>query len=40
MKKTKSQPSTLFDIIKTKDINELITVEANSPVMEALMNMA
>ena len=40
MKKTKRPTRTLFDIIKTKDINELITVEANSPVMEALMIMA
>ena len=40
MKKTKRPTRTLFDIIKTKDINELITVDANSPVMEALMIMA
>ena len=40
MKKTKRPTRTLFDIIKSKDINELITVEANSPVMEALMIMA
>lgn len=40
MKKTKRQTKTLFDIIKNKDIEDLITVDANSPVMEALIIMA
>lgn len=40
MKKTKRQTKTLLDIIKDKDIEKLITVDANSPVMDALIIMA
>jgi|TARA_B110000444_G_C18790549_1_gene572238 CBS domain-containing protein len=40
MKKIERQARTLLEIIKEKDINELITVEANSPVMDALTIMA
>ena len=40
MKKIKTQSRTLLDIVNEKAVVEIISVDASSPVMEALIIMA